>query len=440
MGVGECSTQPICETEGDEVEMSGQKRPGLRRRMMWLVMFLILTASASGVVRALYAEAQGARSSAAFAERKALTSLNPELIGGSPAAWFRKLALSLQMEDSEGIVLAAAGDVMLTRGVGRVIDEMGVDHPFERVKGLISRADVAFCNLETSISTGGTPIPGKGIWFRSRPEAATALARAGFDIVSLANNHILDYDTPSLLDTMNYLARVGVRYAGAGRNIEDARAPSVIEVLAPSGQIRVAFLAYNELSFVYWTSAYPRMFAATDTVPGTAPMVRAQILEDVKKARELADLVVVSLHWGTEYVSWPSKTHRKLARDIIDAGASLVLGHHPHVLQGFEVYRGGLIAYSLGNFIFDQRGLSRSQSLILAVGLGPEGPLWAQLIPVLIRRGQPAPAAGEAGEQILRKVAFISRPFGTKIVHDHRSGFILMMPESLMVLKTPWYL
>lgn len=344
------------------------------------------------------------------------------------------------MGDSEEIVLAAAGDVMLTRGVGRAIDEMGVDYPFERVKGLISRADVAFCNLETSISTSGTPIPGKGIWFRSRPEAATALARAGFDIVSLANNHILDYDTPALLDTMDYLDRAGVRYAGAGSNIREARAPSVIEVPAPSGPLRVAFLAYNELSFVYWTSAYPRMFAATETMPGTAPMVRDEILEDVKKARRLADVVVVSLHWGTEYVSWPSQRHRKLARDIVDAGASLVLGHHPHVLQGVEVYRGGLIAYSLGNFIFDQRGLARNQSLILAVGLGREGPLWAQLIPVLIRRGQPVPAAGEAGEQILRKVTFISRPFGTKALHGRRSGLILMAPESLMALKMPWYL
>lgn len=400
-----------------------------------------MAASALGVLVSFRADAPGAGiAGTASAVGTALPRLHPGPPVGRPANWARRLALGLETGDCAGIVLAAVGDVMLTRGVGKVIDEMGVDHPFERVKGLISRADVAFCNLETSVSARGTAIPGKLIWFRSRPEVAGALARAGFDIVSLANNHILDYDTPSLLDTMDYLDKAGVRYVGAGRNIRDARTPSIIEVPVPRGSLRIAFLAYNELSFVYWSSAYPRMFVATDTVSGTAPMVPGQILEDVKKARELADMVVVSLHWGTEYVSWPSQRQRKLARDIIDAGASLVLGHHPHVLQGFEVYRGGLIAYSLGNFVFDQRGLPRNQSLILAVGLGAEGPLWAQLVPVLIRRGQPMPASGTAGEQILGKVAFISRSFGTKIIHDDRSGFILMVPQSLRALKMPWYL
>lgn len=316
------------------------------------------------------------------------------------------------------IRLAAVGDVMLGRNVGRDTAAKGLDWPFGLVADRLSAADITFANLEAPLGTSGTALPGKLIWLRGSPEAVESLKLAGIDVVSLANNHILDYDSPCLLETIGLLDRNGIAHAGAGSNIGEARAPAVLE----AGGLKVAFLAYTEFADtgLYWDYSYPRSFQAEENVPGCAPLDMAMVAEDIVRARERADVVVVSFHWGLEDINFPQPFNPKnnleaVARQAIDLGASLVLGTHPHAIQGLEAYHNGLIAYSLGNFVMDQKRDVQKESMILELQVGPSGVLSARVTPVWIDTTRPRVLEGAEAERLLEKIERISDVF-----RDHR--------------------
>jgi poly-gamma-glutamate synthesis protein (capsule biosynthesis protein) len=165
---------------------------------------------------------------------------------------------------------------------------------------------------------------------------------AGADVVSLANNHMWDYGLPALEDTLGYLATNDISAAGAGRTLEEARGPIVRTV----GGTRIAYLAY--------TNILPESALATDVRAGVNLYNAIRMVADIARARTLADIVVVSFHTGTEYEVRHNADQERIYRSAIDAGADLVVGHHPHVVQDTERYKGKWIAYSLGNFVFDQ--------------------------------------------------------------------------------------
>lgn len=327
------------------------------------------------------------------------------------------------------VSLAAAGDVMLSRNVGKAIDENGLEWPFGLVGERLGEADVTYCNLESPLGTSGEPLPGKGIWFRASPKTVTCLTGAGIDVVSLANNHILDYDSPCLLETIDILDSHGIAHAGAGEDMAAARAPAIVEVpvrtglldpRAPAGDgvFRVAFLSYTEFAKpdLFWDVTYRRTFLAGEGVPGCAPLDMSMVAEDVPAALEVADFVVVCYHWGMENEPYPLRYDPKndldsIARRTIDLGAGLVLGTHPHAVQGLEVYRGGVIAYSLGNFVMDQKRDTQKEGLVLEVRLGPTGVLSARLLPVWIDTTRPRFLEGDEAKGLLEKVEVISRPF-----------------------------
>lgn len=305
--------------------------------------------------------------------------------------------------------LIAVGDIMLARGVGTRISKNSVDYPFEHVRDIISGADLAFGNLETTLATTGTKLPGKQIWFRAVPEAAQGLKRAGFDVVSLANNHILDYDTPALMETIHTLENRGIGFVGAGENLSRARQPLIVI----KDGLRLGFLAYNEFYNYYWSTAYKRTFEATDQIAGTAPMKGEIIEEDIKKLRGLCDILVVSLHWGIEESNSVTGKQRELAHNIIKWGADLVLGHHPHVLQGIEFYNGKLIAYSLGNFVFDQNDENNKQSMILEITFKNSNIEKVSALPVyIINKCQPVVPPGPKSKLIINKIIQLSRDLG----------------------------
>ncbi|MBO8170034.1 MAG: CapA family protein [Thermoanaerobacteraceae bacterium] len=319
------------------------------------------------------------------------------------------------------VSLAAVGDIMLSRGVGRFIAEYGVDYPVKQVAQRLSQADVTFGNLESPIGTGGRPLPGKGIWFRAQPETVHALVYSGFDVVSVANNHALDYDSEVLLETLDILQENGIHAVGGGENIDRARQPVIIE----RNGLKIGFLAYSEMADIIWSFRYPRMLRATEEQPGIAPAVSFNVrkisedvyvrkmLKDVRNLVPKVDLVVVSLHWGVEYRYHPEDYQRELAHRLIDAGVDLIIGHHPHTLQGLERYRQGLIAYSLGNFIFDQDfSQQTSEGLLLDVVFSPLGIERAAVSPVVIDRGQPVVAQGETAERVKKITAELSADFG----------------------------
>jgi len=233
------------------------------------------------------------------------------------------------------LTIAAVGDIMLA---GMEFSQ-GIDFPFDSTRAVLQSADIAIGNLEAPFGCGGRPF-NKKFTFRVSPEWAPALVRAGFDVLNLANNHILDYGPGLLFSTLRILDSLDLAHCGAGITRDSAEAPAI---LCRNG-IRVAFLGFS--------LTYPEAFWATAKRPGTAFPEKARVVSLIDSLQSLVDLVVVSFHWGKELHSLPEAYQREYAHLSIDAGADLVLGHHPHVLQGIEFYKNVPIVYSLGNFVF----------------------------------------------------------------------------------------
>ncbi len=280
-------------------------------------------------------------------------------------------------------MLAAVGDVMLARSLAWKLENEGPEAPFAAVREILAGADIAVANLECAVGVTGTPAP-KAYTFQAPPVAAEALALAGIDLVSLANNHSLDYGPESLAETLALLAGQGVLSTGAGANRAAAHAPATIE----REGLRIAFLAY--VGVPRERGGYdPSAWAATDGAPGVAWLDIPAMQADIEAAGGSADLVVVLLHFGLEWELEPSDAQREQARAAIDAGATLVLGSGPHVLQEVEAYGDGLIAYSLGNFVFDGFWDPANDSAILLVELTAASVAGHELVPVTIVDGVP---------------------------------------------------
>lgn len=235
------------------------------------------------------------------------------------------------------------GDIMLDRGVKFHIERGGHDYkfPFLEVADRLNDADVVFGNLEGPVSDKGRDVGGL-YSFRFDPRVVEGLNFAGFDVVSIANNHIWDWGRDALVDTVSILESGGIVAVGAGKDEERANKPAIIEV----NGINLGFLAYITL--------YPEGLIARGDNPGVSNPDPENIILAVKNLREKVDVVIVSMHWGEEYQTRSNANQRELGRKIIDAGADLVIGHHPHVSQEVERYKDGWIVYSLGNFVFDQ--------------------------------------------------------------------------------------
>jgi len=252
--------------------------------------------------------------------------------------------------------LMFVGDMMLTRDVGREIEEMGDWRwPFLKIGEYLSAADLTFGNLETTISERGYNV-GSIYSFRSNPKVVEGLKFAGFDILSVANNHMGDWTRTAFEDTFNILKASGIDYVGGGFDEEEAHSPLIKELKGT----KFGFLGYTDLGAKYTK--------AEGDVSGIAWANKEIVEKDVKNAKEKSDFLVVSFHFGDEYKTLSNARQKILARAAIDAGASLVIGHHPHVIQETEEYNGGFIAYSLGNFVFDQKFSKETmEGLILKV-------------------------------------------------------------------------
>lgn len=312
------------------------------------------------------------------------------------------------VEDGE-IVLAAVGDVMLGRSIGDRIQRYGVSDPFQSVAVALRQADVAFANLESPISDRGAAAD-KDFVFRAPPLAVQSLADAGLDVVSFANNHALDYGLEAFLDTLAALEGAGIAAAGAGEDVDAARRPALLS--APG--LRLAFLAYVNTPDDSVSGFSAAGTAAGPAKAGVAWATAQAVAQDVARAAQVADIVVVSLHAGFEYQEVPNDLQIGLAHAAIDAGADVVLGHHPHVLQGIEEYGGGLISYSLGNFLFDfdatdyaHAGLPSRLSVILRIRLGRDGVRGYEYLPVVIDEveGRPRLVSGEEAGPVEERMA-----------------------------------
>ena len=268
------------------------------------------------------------------------------------------------LEDPLKIVVV--GDINLGRGVKIWVEkqEKRYIYPFEEIVGIFNQNDVVFGNLEEPITAStkglaGIDEGGKYV-LKNDPEAIEGIKYAGFNLLSLANNHILDYYEQGLFDTMKILDENGIAYAGAGRNLEEARKPAVLEKKG----LKIGMLAYTDMAEVLYKGNPPLRFLAGEDSSGVAPTKKDYIMEDIAKYKDIFDILIVSLHWGVEYSYEPTENQIGLAHEIIDSGADMIIGHHTHRCQGVEIYKGKPIFYSLGNFLFDQNNPLNQESFI----------------------------------------------------------------------------
>jgi poly-gamma-glutamate synthesis protein (capsule biosynthesis protein) len=276
---------------------------------------------------------------------------------------------------------------MLARSVGQQVQKNGPQVVFAGVQPVLEKADILVGNLECSITSAGRSQHNKTYTFAAPPETAQALALGGFDVLALANNHAMDYGAQGLADTIDYLNQNGMAGVGAGTNATEAHRPVILE----RNGLRMAFLAYVNVP-IENSGFDTKSWVATSSQPGIAWADLDQITLDVITAKKEADVVIVLLHSGyeiTTIIPNISKDQRLAAHTAIDAGATLVIGSHTHFLESIERYRDGLIAYSLGNFVFDDYQGIANASIILGVVLTPTGYKSYEWVPVLIKNGLP---------------------------------------------------
>jgi poly-gamma-glutamate synthesis protein (capsule biosynthesis protein) len=275
----------------------------------------------------------------------------------------------------EPIVLAFAGDINFDENSKPIAR---YDRENKGILGAISEdlveemnnADIFMLNNEFAYSTRGSRIQEKSYTFRANPKRVDILKEMGVDIVSLANNHALDYGVDALLDTFTTLEEAGIDYVGAGVNIDRAKAPIYYTI----NDTTIAYVAASRV-------IYAMDWYASDTRPGMIGTYDpALFVESIKEAKENSDFVVAYVHWGKENTHELLDYQINMAKIYIDAGADAVIGCHPHVMQGIEFYKGKPIAYSLGNYWFNS---SKRESGLLKIYLNPDKSTDVQLLPVM---------------------------------------------------------
>jgi poly-gamma-glutamate capsule biosynthesis protein CapA/YwtB (metallophosphatase superfamily) len=313
-----------------------------------------------------------------------------ELVSGLP---------SENKTSGKTVTLDFAGDVIFSGKAGELLEKKGYGYSYAALGDMFKKDDLTVVNLETPITTGGVGATNKQFVFKGSPKALDALKAAGVDAVNLANNHTLDQGEQGLIDTINHLAERGIPHVGAGLNSKEAFSAQYFERKG----IKIALLGFT------------RVMPASDWMagknkPGIASVYdSAEGLKAIAAAKKNADLVVVIVHWGKERVEQYDNIQQSLGHSFIDAGADLVIGGHPHVLQGVEPYKGKWIAYSTGNFIFTRSSVPATwETAIFQAECSIKGQCSLKLIPMTAELAQPVPMNDIDGQRLLKKVETLS--------------------------------
>lgn len=308
--------------------------------------------------------------------------------------------------EPRSFTMIAVGDVMLDRSVWARIQSGGPQSILEKVRDDLRSADITFANLECPLATSGPHAPADCI-FRADPRAVEVLLDGGIDVVAVANNHSLDAGSSGLMETLDNLDRAGVAYCGAARERERSWEPCRFEVQG----VMLGFVACTDLSFQH----------------GSWCKVDAQLTEfagRLRAAKKQCELLVVSIHWGNEYQSVPTGRQRDVARAAVEAGADLVIGHHPHTLQGVGEHLGAPILYSAGNFVFDQREGERMESAIFHLTWTEGGGWHIRMVPVWIPRSRCGPIYPEESRaaKIIERLSTLSANLGVPVTVRDNEG------------------
>ncbi|MEK4066032.1 CapA family protein [Peribacillus sp. FSL R5-0717] len=291
-------------------------------------------------------------------------------------------------KSDQPLTMTMVGDVMMGRYVEEVTEKHGYEYLFRYMKPYFSNSDYVSGNYEhTALKEEVSNYKGADtpIRLNSNTSGVEAVKDAGFSVVSLANNHMMDYEEQGLLDTIDEFKSADMHYVGVGSNTAEAK--NSIDYADVNG-VRVATLGFTD---VYGKDAVSKSDKAG--LLNSNPDLLFEMIGKASDAKQgNADLVVVNMHWGQEYSTSTTDRQKDLAKAIIDAGADIIIGHHPHVLQSFDVYKDGIIFYSLGNFIFDQGWTRTKDSAMVQYHLANDGKATIDVVPLQIEEATPRPA------------------------------------------------
>lgn len=303
--------------------------------------------------------------------------------------------------NSSNLTMMFTGDVMLSRGVNSAL-ESNVN-VFNDLTPLFKSSDMVVVNLEGPFTRATNPTK-SSYFFKVKPEHAKLLTENNIKVAFLANNHIMDYGEEGLDECIATLKKNNISYAGAGSSLEEAIRPTYVEKNGST----IAFINFMDRnSFLEYSSE--EMPFATQNRSGYAPAEVELIKKSIGEAKNQSDFVVVSFHYGNEMTSSPNQMQYLLSRESIDAGADLVIGHHPHVIQKIENYKGKLIFYSLGNCIFDAVTPAARKSMVVEFKL-KKGDAEIILHPIYISNSQTFLMDQNNGEEFLSNLQSISSP------------------------------
>ncbi|WMM25317.1 CapA family protein [Tissierella sp. MB52-C2] len=323
-----------------------------------------------------------------------------------------------ETEETCSLSISLIGDILMDGSVKIHINKNGFNYPWDRVKEYFQNDDITIGNLETSITTKGQKWPDKQFNFRSDPRNIKAMEEAGIDIVSLSNNHSLDYGYDGLMDTLKYIDNSKIKRVGGGYNKKDAINGTIVE----KNGIKVGVLGFSRVvPDVKWYATDKR----AGIVGAYDPHIE-EVTDRVMEMKKEADIMVLAIHWGVERSDTPRKQEMDLAKRLIDSGVDIVMGHHPHVLQGVEIYKGKPIFYSLGNFVFGTSTEITSNTMIAQVNLINKNIDNIKIIPCEIVSGRPIPLDNNKNAEKINYLHKISKNFKTNIDKD---GLIKIVKE-----------
>ncbi|CAI6026176.1 hypothetical protein PAECIP112173_00453 [Paenibacillus sp. JJ-100] len=302
-------------------------------------------------------------------------------------------------DPSKDVIIHFVGDIQFSGKVAELLEKNGYDYPFAKLGSMFQKDDLTIGNLETPVTHGGTSALDKTYVYKSSPKALQAMATAGFDAVNLANNHILDQGVEGLVDTLTYLKEYGISHAGAGMNDTEAYEPAYFERKG----IKIALLGFSRVVPVASWKAEGNRAGVAEAYDST------RAIKAIQAARKKADLVIVVAHWGEERVSTPNADQTRLGHEFVDAGADLVIGGHPHVLQGLEYYKGKWIAYSTANFIFSKSTNEETwKTAVFQASCNRDAACSMKVIPYEAALGQAVPMLDDANRLLLEQMAKLS--------------------------------
>ena len=325
--------------------------------------------------------------------------------------------------DPAAVTITSGGDVIGGFAVSGVVASMG-SGLFKSIAPYFEKSDFGFVNLESPLTSGGDAQGWKDVVIKGNPALAPAMAKSGMNVVTMANNHAGDMGDSGLLDSIKYCEKSDIAVVGVGRNLKEAQAGVVLKTSAAAsagGTTRGA-----KTAFLGFSDVLPVGYPATSTSPGTSPG-RANlnaVKKNIRAAAKRADYVIVGWHWNFEYKRAPSYLESSEGKAAIDAGADLVIAHHPHLLDGVQAYHGGLIVYSLGNLVFSGFSGETAQTVLVKAKVTLRS-IDAQLIPVITSgSGVPTLAGGSTGLSILQRVKSMSAALGTTVKIKGNRGYV----------------